>query len=75
MKEGDLWVPLGLGGNIMNFDMLNQQTKRESMYCTPPSQNTSLMRGTQPVWSEQRQNRLNNDTYKENNGDFSRHYF
>ena len=57
------------------FDRLNAETRRQSMYCTPPSQNTPTMRGTTPVWSEQRQNRLNNETYYANNGQYSKKYY
>lgn len=57
------------------FDRLNAETRRANMYCTPPSQSTPTMRGTTPVYNNQRQNYLNNQTFKANNGQYSRHYY
>lgn len=60
---------------MVDFDALNRQTKEHNARsCPAPSQTTPTMRGTQRTYNEYWQNQYNNQTYKENNGTYSKHY-
>ena len=58
------------------FDKLNRETKEASHRSYPaPSQCTPTMRGTQRQYNQYWQNRYNNETYKEHNGEYSRKFY
>lgn len=57
------------------FERLNRETREASKYCTPPSLSTPTMRGTERTYSQRWQDRYNNQTFKANNGQYSRHYY
>ena len=61
---------------MSNFEELNRQTREYNSCChTPPSQSTSAITGTQRTYNGYWQNFYNNQTYKKNNGEYSRKYY
>lgn len=61
---------------MANFDQLNRQTREHNSYCQiPPSQSTPTMTGSQRIYNERWQNHYNNQTYKQNNGEYCKKYY
>lgn len=61
---------------MANFEQLNTQTREYNSRCqTPPSQSTPTMTSSRRSYNEYWQNQYNNQTFKLNNGEYSRKYY
>lgn len=61
---------------MVDFDRLNRETSEYNhKNCPAPSQRTATMTGTQRNYNSYWQNYYNNQTYKANNGQYSKKFF
>jgi hypothetical protein len=61
---------------MIDFDRLNRETREwNNRSCPAPSQRTPTSTGQQRQYCEQWQNYYNNQTYKQNNGQYTKKFY